>query len=306
MKHTSPQDPHNLIMTLNMNGLNGRMIHIRTKRQFTKEILVVYGNHSSIEDWFPALERLQKYGNVTMPDLPGFGGMQSLFRIGEKPTIDNLADYLASFIKLRYKRKKITILAADSGFIITTRMLQHYPDIARKVQLLIGVNGFSRYDDLNIPKSRRRLIRLIGRLASPVGFSWIIKEILINQTSIRQLHQKKTDKLLLNQVTSSGFKNSFGDDLRLWRLNDFRTHAFITRSLLSVDNCQTTLDVDTWNYILNSHYFKLHNLKQHLRVTYSNINIINPKSRKQIDGIDKAMLDDILSAKMKRLLSRPG
>jgi len=76
---------------------------------------------------------LSQYGNVTMPDLPGFGGMQSIFRVNEKPTVDNLAGYLASFIKFKYKRRRITIFAADLGFVVVTRMLQQYPEIARKL-----------------------------------------------------------------------------------------------------------------------------------------------------------------------------
>ena len=40
--------------------------------------------------------------------LPGLGGMDSFYSIGLKPSLDNMADYVASFIKLSYKRKKVS------------------------------------------------------------------------------------------------------------------------------------------------------------------------------------------------------
>jgi pimeloyl-ACP methyl ester carboxylesterase len=103
----------------------------------------VYGHHSSLERWWGVVQDLNQYGGVTMPDLPGFGGMQSLYKIGEKPDVDTLADYLAAFVKLRYKRRRVTIAGLSFGFVVATRMLQRYPDLVKKVDLLISVAGFA-------------------------------------------------------------------------------------------------------------------------------------------------------------------
>src|SRR5689334_10233567 len=99
------------VVPLNMNGLRGRMLRLPPPARKKREILLIYGHHASIERMFGLAENLNRYGGVTLPDLPGFGGMQSFYRLNEKPTLDNLADYLASFVKLRYKRQKVSILA---------------------------------------------------------------------------------------------------------------------------------------------------------------------------------------------------
>src|SRR5262249_48894244 len=140
-------DPQEYIKPLNMNGLPGRMLHMPAPKGYNREILMVYGHHSSIERWFGLAQVFNKYGTVTMPDLPGFGGMRSFYKIGQKPTLDNMADYLASFIKLRYKRRRITIVGMSYGFVVATRMLQRFPDLAKRVDLIVSLVGFAHKDD---------------------------------------------------------------------------------------------------------------------------------------------------------------
>src|SRR5690606_29130786 len=128
-----------------------------------RQILLVYGHHASLERMFGLAEELNKYGSITMPDLPGFGGMESFYKIGEKPTLDNLADYLASFIKLRYKRRRVSILAMSFGFLVVTRMLQRYPELVKKVDVLVSIVGFCHHQDF---KMRRRNYWLLRSLSS--------------------------------------------------------------------------------------------------------------------------------------------
>ena len=128
------QNPEDYIQPLLMNGLEGRMLHMPAPKGKSREMLFVYGHHASLERQFGVMQVLNRYGSVTMPDLPGFGGMEPLYKIGLKPSIDNLADYLAAFVKMRYKRKKVTIIAMSLGFAITTRMLQRCPELTKKMQ----------------------------------------------------------------------------------------------------------------------------------------------------------------------------
>src|SRR6185312_14576812 len=103
--------PADYIQPLYINGLNGRMLHTPSvSRKYTREILLVYGHHALLERWWGLVENLRELGNVTMPDLPGFGGMDSFYKIGRTPTLDAFADYLAAFIKMRYRNRRVTIV----------------------------------------------------------------------------------------------------------------------------------------------------------------------------------------------------
>src|SRR5689334_19455199 len=136
MPQKSPQNPADFIVPLNINGLEGRMLHMpAAKKGRNREILLIYGHHAMLERWWGLVQNLNDYGTVTMPDLPGFGGMDSFAKIGRKPTIDAFADYMAAFIKLRYKRKRVTMVAISFGFVVATRMLQRYPELTKKVDL---------------------------------------------------------------------------------------------------------------------------------------------------------------------------
>src|SRR3569623_1590822 len=151
-----PQNPADYIVPLNINGLEGRMLHVPAPKgkRSDVEIMFIYGAHSSLERWWGLMQVLNDYAAVTMPDLPGFGGMDSFYRIGKKPTIDNLADYLAAFVKMRYKRKKVVIAGMSFGFVIATRMLQRHPELVKKVELMVSIVGFAHHDDFIFPPVR--------------------------------------------------------------------------------------------------------------------------------------------------------
>jgi pimeloyl-ACP methyl ester carboxylesterase len=120
------KDPADYILPLYMNGLSGRMLRYKAAKPKFKEILLIYGHHAMLERYWGLAENLREYGNVTMPDLPGFGGMESFYKLGTEPSIDVIADYLAAFVKMRYRGKRIIIAGVSFGFIVATRMLEKY------------------------------------------------------------------------------------------------------------------------------------------------------------------------------------
>ena len=87
-------NPTKDIKPIHINGLNGRMLRVRPNTHKNVEILLLYGHHASIERMLGVAEVLARYGGVTMPDYPGFGGMDSFYKIKQKPTLDNYADYM--------------------------------------------------------------------------------------------------------------------------------------------------------------------------------------------------------------------
>ena len=124
MSKTAGKVPADYILPLHMNGLSGRMLRIEPPKNTKLEILFIYGHHASLERYFGVGELMNRHGGLTVPDLPGFGGMDPFYKIGEKPTLDNYADYLASIINLRFKNKRFIVAGYSLGVVIITRMLQ--------------------------------------------------------------------------------------------------------------------------------------------------------------------------------------
>lgn len=275
MPRKPSQNPADYVVPLNINGLEGRMLRVPapdTKSAAGKEILFIYGHHSSLERWWGLAQVLNRYGAVTMPDLPGFGGMDSFYKVGKKPTTDNLADYLAAFIKLRYKRQKVIVVGMSFGFVVVTRMLQRYPELAKQVRLLVGIVGFAHKDDLSFSKPRYYTYLWGARLLSLPPMAWFFRYVVCHPVILRNFYGRthnakhkfaqakdEVDLELIEEV-----------EIGLWHDNDVRTWAYTTVQLLTLDNCRVRVDLPLWQItVKNDNYFDNSVVEQHLRVIFS-------------------------------------
>ena len=230
---------------------------------------MIYGHHSSIERWFGLIQVFNKYGAVTMPDLPGFGGMDSFYKIGQKPTIDNMADYLAAFIKLRYKKRRITVVGMSFGFAVVTRMLQRYPDIAKRVDLLISLVGFAHKDDFLFKPLKYWTYRTLAAIFARRLTAQLWRGVCLHPAVLRAVYTKM-DHAKFRGLTPEEDEQMLQVEIGLWRDNDVRTYMYTTTGMLTLDNCVKRVAVPVWHVAAkNDHFFNNHHIEQHLRVIYS-------------------------------------
>jgi pimeloyl-ACP methyl ester carboxylesterase len=267
------------ILPLYINGLEGRMMRVPAKRGHKREILFIYGHHSSLERWWGLVEELSKFGNVTVPDLPGFGGMQSLYRIGQQASIDNLADYLAAFIKLRYRNKKVTIAAMSLGFVVTTRMLQRYPDLTKKVNLLISVVGCAHKDDFTFSKSLSFSYRLASRILSKKLPAYCFQHFVLRPSLIRLVcHRGHNSKEKFVGISGDEFNRTMETEIILWKINDIRTWGKTLLEILTLDNCNKRVDLPVYHVAAKKdRYFNNTKVEHHMRRIFSEFNVFYTK-----------------------------
>lgn len=259
------------IVPLYMNGLQGRMLRVPGPKTKHKEILFVYGNRSSLERWWGVIDDLSQYGTVTAPDLPGFGGMESFYKIGQEPTIDAYADYLAAFVKLRYNRKKVTIAAMSFGFVIVTRMLQRCPDLTKKVELLVSVAGFTHRDDFTFTPSRHRFYYYSAKFFSmrlPAAF---YRNLLLFPPLLRLVYgHTHNARHKFAGADRAERKRRMDFEVTLWRINDVRTQMSTMAQFLALDNCDKRVDLPVWHVIPeDDNYFDNHVVEQHMNVIFT-------------------------------------
>ncbi len=258
-----------------MNGLQGRMLRLpAAKPGNNRELLVVYGHHAKLERWWGLLQNFAAYGNVTMPDLPGFGGMDSFYKIGQKPTLDNLADYLASFIKLRYKRRRLIIVGISFGFIVATRMLQRYPELAKKVDVIISCVGFAHKDDFTFSKMRMVFYRTAVTLILTPGITQLFRLVATSPFVLRYAYTRTHNARHKFEAAAADGLDMFNavldTEIELWRINDMKTHMYTTREFLYLDNCRQQVDVPVWHVATKGdYYFNNRVVEQHLRIIFS-------------------------------------
>ncbi len=309
MSKKSPKQPADYIVPLNMNGLKGRMLYMPAPKNAKREILMIYGHHALLERWWGLVQCFNTYGAVTMPDLPGFGGMDSFYKIGSKATIDNYADYLASFVKLRYKRKKVTIIGISYGFVIATRMLQLYPELVSKVDLLVSAVGFVHEDDFTFSRPRmamyRTLTKSLTNRVTPTIFRYLALNSLVLRTAYKHTHNAK-HKFAETKGNPEMAKALMDLEIRLWHENDVRTHMATSNSFLHLDNCRKPIDLPVVHiYSKNDNYFDYQIIEQHMRVIFKDfVGLpINTKTHAPSILADKKASSVLMPMRLRRMLA---
>jgi len=302
-------DMSEYIQQLNMNGLRGRMLHApSTKKTAKREILLLYGHHALLERWAGLVENLQEFGSVTMPDLPGFGGMDSFAKIHTKPSIDNFADYLAAYIKLTYKKRRITIVGISFGFVVATRMLQKYPDLAKRVDLVVSLVGFMHRDDFLFKPTQRQVFRRATSLFGRHPVAWLIRYVALNKFVIKNIYVRLgAGKRRFLEMEPTDFDSMMDFEVRLWQANDVRTHWKTTSEFLDLDNCQQPIDLPVWHVASShDHYFNNEFVEQHLRVVFNDYHKGVMKSHAHTPSIlgNKQEMAIMLPPELRKVLRR--
>lgn len=236
------------IEPLNLGGLSGRLLVSDSTSHKKPPILLIYGVHSSLERMRSIGEWLSGYGPVMMPDLPGLGGMDSFYKVGLEPTLDNYADYLYAFLKMKNHSRPLKVVAMSFGFLVVTRMLQKYPKSADQVDSVISFVGFGRAGDFKTYKSGWYL-RFSRWLSTPFG-SWLARTLVFNPFSLRIMF--RLFRLFNPKYQSSMSLNpraSLEMELDLWQKNDARTRFALYVMLLTFDltHAPNRLDVPLLN-----------------------------------------------------------
>jgi pimeloyl-ACP methyl ester carboxylesterase len=269
------------ILPIDINGLQGRMLRLPSPTPRKKrEILIVPGHHTSIERLTGLTEYINQFGAVTLPDLPGYGGMDPLYKIKQKATLDNLADYLASFIKVRYRNRRFTIMAISYGFAVVTRMLQKYPEIAKKIDLLVSWVGFVHKNDLRWKKSTIFLMKNGSRL-----FSYRLPSAFVQNALLRGFLIRKTYKLVegkhpkfKNTESAKEMEERIKFETTLWQINDFRTYMACNVKMFDMNLCGEHIDLPVYHVAVeDDHYFDNLVVEEHMRAIYKDFHLIKTK-----------------------------
>lgn len=281
MAKIEQKDMTKYIEPLNMNKLRGRALHLPAQKRKKRQILLVYGHHASIERMFGFAEELSRYGAVALPDLPGFGGMESFYKINEEPTIDNMADYLAAFIKMRYKNRRLTIVGMSYGFVVVTRMLQRYPEIAKKVDDLISMVGFVHHEAFKMRSYNKLLMRTGASICSQRLPALFARYVILSRPMIYGAYALLGDgNAKMKDTDEKERRRRIRFEVELWHANDVRTYAYVGREMLRIDLCNKNQAVDlpvTHVEVENDRYFDNRIVEQHLGVIYKDVSVLKTK-----------------------------
>ncbi len=301
-------DPADYILPLYVNGLSGRMLRMPPSKRKKREILFIYGHHTSLERIFGVAEFLNKYGGVTVPDLPGFGGMEPFYKIGEKPTLDNMADYLASFVKLRYRGKRFTLAGTSLGFMIITKMLQKYPEIAKKVDFLVSIAGFAHKDDFKFKKRNFYFFYYGAKFFSLRAPAFVLKNFMLKGPFIRATYKLvENSHSKLSDADPEERKKRIDFEIFLWKCNDPRTYMDITVTMFTLDLSGKHVDLPVYHVAIDTdRYFDNVRVEEHMRTIYTDFHMYKAKVSTHTPSILATAEDaaPYLPAALRRILTK--
>ncbi len=271
-KHASAK----YITPLLINSLSGRVLKMPAAHPNAKrELLIVYGQHSSLERMFTIVQDLSEFGPVTMPDLPGFGGMDSFYTIGHTPDIDAYADYLATFIKMHYKKRRFSIGAMSIGFLFATRMLQRHPDIAHQVDLVIGFAGLTHKDDFRFKKYTLWQLKTLAQAVSWRPMAFFVQTVVLRGPMIRcayTLVAKRHTKMKDADRTERNQRIDF--EIGLWQANDIRSQGFTGLQMFQADLTGQKIPLPLHHIAVDGdQYFNNTMVEKHLRAIYKTVKV---------------------------------
>jgi pimeloyl-ACP methyl ester carboxylesterase len=292
--------PKNYITPLNINLLNGRVANLPAKTLDKRniDILFIYGHHSSLERWWGLIQAFSKYGNVVAPDLPGFGGMESLYKIGKKPNTDNLADYLAAFIDHSYKDKKLIVVGMSFGFAIVTRMLQRRPDLSENVALLISIVGFANSSEFTFSKTRHKSYIAIAKVFKHRPLSAFFRYVVLNSLTLKTVYARthNAKSKFSEELTKDEFNHLMDIEIDLWHNNEIRTYMSTTIEMLTIDNTHEKVNLPVWHiYAKSDHFFDNKTVEKDLRSIYLDF---HPLPTDLVNHAPSVIADEAAAAKL--------
>lgn len=284
------------------------MLHMAAPKGKMRNILFIYGHHASLERQFGVMQVLNRYGSVTMPDLPGFGGMEPFYKIGLKPSLDNLADYLAAFVKMRYKRKKVTIMAMSFGFTVATRMLQRFPELTKKVDLLVSVVGFTHHDEFAFTRKTFLLFRYGASFFSNRIPAYLGRTLALRPSLIRATYKLVGDSNpKMRDASEEERKKRIDFEVHLWRINDLRTYMDVTVTMMTMNLVDERVDLPVYHIGVDTdRYFDNHVVEQHMNIIFNKVNIIKTSYKNHGPTViaDAKAASDFIPTQLKRILAR--
>lgn len=264
------------ISPLTVQGLHGRVMHLPGPASSKKEALFIYGHHSSLERWQGIMQLLNQRCAVTMADLPGFGGMDSLYKIGKTANLDNLADYLAAFIRERYDTKHITIVGMSLGFVIATRMLQRHPDLTLQVDMLVSLFGFAHKNDFVLPPNRRNFFLWGSRVFAMPVLATVYRKLLLNRFVLsRAYHKTPNAREKFKDATPEQQRENMDFEIKLWQDSDLRTYMKTGSEFLTLDNTRVKINLPVYHIaVAADRYFDNKSVEKHFRQIFSDYHLL--------------------------------
>ncbi|MCA1806717.1 MAG: alpha/beta hydrolase, partial [Actinobacteria bacterium] len=172
----------------------------------------------------------------------------------------------------------ITIIGMSFGFLVVARMLQRYPDIAKKTNTAVSIAGFVHHEDFKMGRGQKLFFKTIAWFFSYQPTALFARYALLNRPMIQLAYWAAGDKNVKMKNTSiDERKKRVRFEVKLWQCNDVRTYCATGRAMLRVNLFEHKGLIDTnvtHIRVAEDRYFDNHVVEQHLGVMFKQVTCI--------------------------------
>ena len=188
-------------------------------------------------------------------------------------------------------------------------MLQKYPEIAKKVDVVFNVSSFAHHDDLKVTGFKKFRLRFYTKFFTYNLPSTIYRGILLRPHLYNRLSKRMRDIQQKSNYDPKEFKTKYNLDLKIRKKMSVKTQMFTLNELLHLDNCQHVIDLPLWcvNGLHEGHLF-LDNVDQHLKIIYKSVHKVKLKKH-PVDlfmSYSSEEIDQMMPARLKKVLADLG
>ena len=200
---------------------------------------------------------MRRFGQILIVDLPGLGGMDSFYKIGKKPTLDNYAHFLHKFLEKKLpKQQKFCLLGFSLGLMISSRLLSIYPQYQPRLKALVSVVGFLRGADLKFSRQRRFFYLLAASLVKIRPGALFFRYVIINKLFLKMFYARTAlAKAKFQNISAQRKKELIAMETELWHINDVRTWAYTAELMLKVNLSDLRLKVQLYHAYIEGDQF---------------------------------------------------
>ena len=157
------------------------------------------------------------------------------------------------------------------GFVVATRMLQKYPNLVPKVDLLVSVVGFCHKDDFMFTRPRYYAYLWLSGFFKQKLPALFFKNVVLHPSVIRAFYAGTHNaKQKFKGLTPIDSKEALDFEVYLWRCNDVRTYMATTIHMLKLDNCTAQINMPVHHISVGiDQYFYSDIVEQHMRIVFS-------------------------------------
>lgn len=258
-----------MVSKLTVGELHGRLLtHPSRKKTKGRTILFVYGIHGSLERFYGVVHHLANFGSVYVPDLPGFGGMESYYKIHKKPSLDAYGDYLASVIESSLPPDEpLTLIGLSYGFVVITRMLARHPELHPRIDLVISAMGLADGRDIKMGFPVRQAVETLLFIGRVPYLGVLLQRIITSPITLRLTYTDRNPKMkMLPKAERPGY---IAFESYLWKCNEMRTYSVAMHELLNYRPPTTHIPL-TLHHIetASDHWLDIKSAAKHLDQIY--------------------------------------